>query len=183
MPGFIVNDVGSGVSSNIIANTTYNWEVQNLFGASLPSSSNSTILLKDCTLPTFNVSKQTVRGASIDYKFAEKIEWQDCSVNFYDAHVVGSDSISELMKQWRETIWDDEHGIKFGSTYKKDSKLRVFVPFDKKTVWHLYGSWPSSIKEGELTYTSSDIKTVSVSITYDWAKSDPSKNFSESQSQ
>ena len=36
--------------------------------------------------------------------------------------------------------------------------------------YRLINSWPSVIKYGELTYTTSDIKKVEVTLTYDWAE-------------
>jgi len=33
----------------------------------------------------------------------------------------------------------------------------------------LVGSWPSVIRHGDLTYTSSDVKIVEVTLTYDFA--------------
>ncbi len=46
------------------------------------------------------------------------------------------------------------------------------VGVDNEAVSYAYdlvGSWPSVIRHGDLTYTSSDVKIVEVTLTYDFA--------------
>ena len=38
--------------------------------------------------------------------------------------------------------------------------------------WVLEGSWPQTIRDGDLSYTRSEVKIVEVVVVYDWAETD-----------
>jgi len=108
-------------------------------------------------------------GASLEYKFAKSVNWDDVKITWYDTA-----GMLATVKQWRETIWDQEYGIAAVDTYKQESILRTHLPdYTAINEWVLMNSWPSQIKHGDLTYTSSDIKIVEVTLTYDWAFEKP----------
>lgn len=170
MPGFIVQSRSTTeghVQSNVEYFYSYTWDVSEIFGQSA-----NKIGLKDVTLPTFTVNKETVEGAHIEYKFAKSVSWEDVSVTWYDVDGLFRDILS-----WRSSIWNaDSIGLKQAAEYKKKTTINSFVgsylgdpqqrPYQR---YELYNSWPSSIKYGDLTYTSSEVKLVTVTITYDWA--------------
>ena len=88
---------------------------------------------------------------------------------FYDV-VVGNNKASDLIKKWRDNVWVADTGLKSPNDYKKDSKLNVHnFDITSTIVWVLHGSWPQTIKEGDLTYTATEIKIIDVTIAYDWA--------------
>ncbi len=171
MPGFMVSDRVSLYHYDSKQEYFYNytWDIDNVF-----SSSNNTIKigLKDCTLPTFTVNKETVEGSNIEYKFAKSVSWEDVSVTWYDV-----EGLYEIILEWRKSIWsaDTAQGLRQAAAYKKQTVINSYLGshlgdfssnYQKYT---LVNSWPSSIKYGDLTYTSSEVKSVTVTITYDWA--------------
>jgi hypothetical protein len=174
MPGFAVNGVngnfggqagaGAGVAATQEYVYTYSWEIFQLF----ENFDNLLINAKDITTPTFSVGIETQQGASLEYKFAKSVSYDDVKVTFYD--VVG---FIGIFKEWRESVWTNQDGLKVASDYKKRSSLGVYPPDwdrNKGEIWSLTGSWPSVIRHGELTYTSSDVKVVEITVTYDYAE-------------
>ena len=174
MPGFAVRGIdgnfggqaGSvpGASATGDYYYTYTWEIYQVFG----NYDNLLVNAKDITTPTFSVGIETNQGASLEYKFAKNVSYDDVKVTFYDA--VG---MLKIFKEWRQTVWTSFDGLKTAEQYKKTSSLGIFPPdWDqaKRQLWSLTGSWPSTIRHCELTYTSSDVKVVEVTITYDYAE-------------
>lgn len=176
MPGFNIPGAGGGHS---VAQTSrreyyynYFWEIVNLFedidGWGIPDS--PLIGLRDATLPIMTVNKETYQGSSLEYKFAKSVVWEDVKVGWYD-----SIGLLEVMKRWREDIWTPDRGIAQANEYKRQSVMSYYLPTGLHTnTWTLVNSWPSQIRHGELTYTSSDVKLIEVTITYDWAVEKPS---------
>lgn len=173
MPGFGIQPLSSPSDDLIAANAeyiyNYQWKIEKLFNEQLRSQ-DATIHLKEATLPTFSVAKDTVTGGSLDYKFAKSICWEDVRVTWYDTK-----GLAKIITKWRDMVWTERDGLKAASEYKKDSVLTTKkVDGTQATKWTLKNSWPSVIREGDLTYTASDVKVVEVTISYDWAKSESS---------
>jgi hypothetical protein len=174
MPGFRVNGDFGGAEKN--AGTagppstreyfySYTWQVLELLG---DFEYLMITTIKDATLPTFTVNQENQQGASLDYKFAKSVTYDDVKISFYDT--VG---LLDKLKTWRRSVWTSQDGIKTASEYKKRSRINVYTPewkINKQQSFVLYGSWPSVIRHGQLTYTNSDVKIVEVTITYDWAE-------------
>ena len=143
----------------------YVWEIEKLFGHVIKDTS-PLVYLRDCTLPTVTIEKETYTASSLQYKFASAIVYDDIKCTFYDTY-----NLLPILKIWREHIWTEDGGLQTANNYKYDTSIVVFgpdgVPYQRYT---LYGSWPSMIKYGDLTYTSSDAKFVDLTITYDWIK-------------
>jgi hypothetical protein len=174
MPGFAVDgnfggNVGTRRTRDVGGSTqeylyTYTWEIFELFG----TDERLLVNAKDATTPTFSVGIETQQGASLEYKFAKSVSYDDVKVSFYDA--VG---MIRIFKAWRERVWTAEDGLKVADRYKRNSRLDVYPPtwdIADGVSWKLTGSWPSVIRHGELTYTSSDVKLVEITVTYDWAE-------------
>lgn len=141
----------------------YFWEVPVIFDKST-ANIDSLICLKDVTLPSITFEKETYTAASLQYKYASGVVYDDISMTFYDT----KDLLSYII-EWRSNIWTQASGLKTASEYKKNSNIYVYTPDgDLCQNFKIYGSWPSSIKYGSLTYTTSDLKYVDLSITYDW---------------
>lgn len=177
MPGFRVNGVSgtfggeeksaatAGPPATREYHYSYTWQVLELVG-NYEYMMITTI--RDISLPTFRVTTETQQGASLEYKFAKNVSYEDVKVTFYDT--VG---LLEKVKEWRKTVWTPQEGLKVANDYKKRSRINVFTPEwnqNDSQNFTLHGSWPSVIRHGELTYTKSDVKIVEVTITYDWAE-------------
>jgi hypothetical protein len=180
MPGFVVRgvdgvDFGGQVGERQLEATdeyyySYTWEIFELFTPNYSHDQHVFIKAKNITLPTFSVGIETNQGASLEYKFAKNVSYDDVKVTFYDA--VGT---IDILKDWRKRVWTSAEGLKIAEDYKRMSEIDVYTPTwdeDERVKWKLTGSWPSVIRHGELTYTSSDVKIVEVTVTYDFAESE-----------
>lgn len=175
MPGFVVPGAGGGhraaQSSRRQYYYNYFWEIIKLFETEGWDPESPLIGLRECSLPTMTVNKETYNGASLEYKFAKNVTWEDIKATWYDS--VG---LLQVMKEWRSSVWTPECGLAPANDYKRESRMSYYLPTGLKTnVWILKNSWPSQIRHGDLTYTSSDVKIVEVTITYDWAVEEPSR--------
>jgi hypothetical protein len=178
MPGFRVDKLGDESRlgnvhpvSTAEFYTSYSWEIESLFDLYDPLGSNNRALiyLKDATLPTFIVNSEKVMGANLEYKFAKSVAWEDVKLTWYD-----STGLFEILTEWRKQIWTSAAGLKPPNSYKRESILRSYLDSGEDSgpvqIFRLKNSWPSSIRHGELSYTSSEIKIVEVSLSYDWAE-------------
>lgn len=180
MPGFSIRDIG-GNGSGVPATTrylyNYMWQVELVFGDNVGLGRNGTTLihLKDATLPSFVVNKEIVLGSALEYKYGKSVSWEDVKLTWYD-----NIGLISVMKEWRQRVWSADRGMRPANEYKQQTALSVLPPDsdDPNEVvrFLLHGSWPSLIRHGDLTYTSSDVKIVEVTVTYDWAEEDVRNN-------
>ncbi len=174
MPGFIIGDTKEGRDPNFKLNTVtdeyytnFFWDVSNILGTFVKNQqpAKSLLALKDCKLPTFTVEEEKVLGSSVEYKFAKKVNWDDISVTWYD-----NSGLLNIMKTWMNSVFTMNRGMALASSYKKETKILVYTPSNSsRQTYTLNQSWPKAIKFGDLTYTSSDIKVVEATVSYDWA--------------
>ena len=127
MPGFqVATDVGYGIPAtgdNLKPVYQYTWEIANLFedkGNIFPTK----LLAKEATLPTFTITKDTVDGSSLVYKYAGMVTWEDVRITFYDV-VIGGSKASDIIKKWRDNVWSKDTGLKSPNDYKKVSTINV----------------------------------------------------------
>ena len=175
MPGFNINDIGDGPLNNIETLRDQRWLI-NRMGPRASSIGNDQLLLaRDLTLPKFRPEQLDIMGGVLHYKYVKGIKWEDVSVTFYD----NSKIITELMN-WYAQIYRGNTGGATGLGIHDDYKgVSEFSLLDGKgevvQKVTLNGSWPSNIDFGKMSYTSSNIKIVEVTLSYDWAVFYPMK--------
>lgn len=198
MPGFQVSgglsrSVGEGVSLNHSPFYQHTWNIP-FFGGENIGKEDARAFCRDATLPTFSVEKEEVQGPSLTYKYASNVNWDDVRITFYDIPVSNdiAKNLCGKLKNWRRQVWNEEHGIGMASIdhssdgggitrptagYKQNTNIHYFSgDTDKHVTWQLFGSWPQTIRDGDLTYTTSEIKLVEVVLSYDWAECDASND-------
>lgn len=164
MPGFIANGFGTGIDSTADYYYTYTWSIPRVIGRD--GTRYALVHLKDTTTPTFTANKESYVASSLEYKYAKSVTWDDVKVSWYDTY-----GLIKIVKEWRESVWTAVNGLRPANNYKKDTAIECFLPSNESPYgWRLYGSWPSQIRYGDLTYTNSEVKNVEVSISYDWAE-------------
>jgi hypothetical protein len=187
MPGFSVagtsGPVGDGPSSDIVPYYNYTWEIPHIFGDNV-SRNSSLIYAKDVTMPGYTFSKEEVEGASLTYKYASQLVWDDVRITYYD--IRADERLCDFLKKWRERIWTPASGLQYSESsqggspsqgsvggYKRNTQITNFTPSSdgsSAVVWTLHGSWPQSVRNGDLTYTDSDVKLVEIVVVYDYAE-------------
>lgn len=145
------------------------------------SNDRINVLLKSAQLPSISLEKIKATGGSHEYNFAGKPVFESIRVSMYDT--VG---LIDFLKEWKNSVWDKSRGLRTANYYKKNTSI-VKYPIDRPDLdtdsapdedpnistlgevkYDLFGSWPSSIKDSELSYAESSIKYVDVVITYDY---------------
>lgn len=177
MPGFAVRNVGNGPPVARQPKTKYSWHINQVFGNRIPANGQRAftpvIYARDCTLPTMAVKIGTTKGASIEYKHAQAVCFDDVRVSWYDT--IG---LRDIMKEWSNSVWTPETGIRPISAYKKETRIRHYDYVDSAyDLWILHNSWPSRVAAGALSYVDNDINLVEVTVTYDWATNELSADF------
>jgi len=164
MPGFIVGSVGD---QNTPANTietlrNHRWRIARLG----PVSRFPLVLAKELQLPESLVDKQEILGGLIVYKYAKSVNWPDLRVTLYD-----DGEVTQELQKWKDQVYESDSGIKLHNNYKQNCRFELLdgtgVVVIRVT---LSGAWPYRISHGDLSFTNSEIKIVTVTLSYDDAQ-------------
>ena len=174
MPGF----TGNGPSPKAEFHRQHRWIIEEL---GIPSSSGRpgqalrgeakkrsqlALYARDLQLPVLEFDIESIKSPSLEYKIAKHAKWRNCTVSFYDVY-----GLYKEFYKWQQEIWTPQTGLKAANAYKgqpvfalRDGKGKVRQRFTLK------GAFPQSIDHGELSYTNSEIKVLTVTYAYDWAE-------------
>jgi hypothetical protein len=156
MPGFYVEKARSDVEKTFLQHFWYAEQIGPLNVQGL--------LLQDVGLPNFETAPHEQNGASLTYKFANFIKYSDATITFYDTLGLFKD-----LEEWRKKIWEPNTGLQPKKSYAKDT---VIVQTDgagnEKQKYKLVNTWPSKIDSGQLTYTKSEAKVVTLTLVCDY---------------
>lgn len=163
MPGFNIGG-GDGPPSSADLHRVHRWRIDYLGGY---VNRDHLVYAKSLNLPTFTAEEEVVMGAAIKYKFAKAINWEDVQLSFYDT----AGLYEELLK-WQDAVYTVAAGIKPANSYKTDA---IFSLTDGNgdpsgPIVKLKNCWPKSISHSPLSYESSDIKQIDITLSYDWAE-------------
>lgn len=165
MPGFMIGGAGGDLDHMTETLRSHRWLITKLG----PVNPRRLVIARDLNLPDLAIEQQEVLGGLIWYKFAKAVKWQDAQVAFYDDGGIG-----QGIEQWKDKIYTNDEGIKThtpGSGYKMDCEFELLDghgEVDTKII--LKNAWPKVVSEGRLTYTSSEIKLLTVTLAFDWAE-------------
>lgn len=175
MPGFNVADGKdrSQPSSTIETHRSHRWRINRLVntgdGPDL-FSQDLRIYAKSVSLPSFSADEEIVLGGSITYKFAKGINFEDVKVTFYDVF-----GILDAIKKSMATVWSTEKGLGTAAKYKGISEFQLLnSDGDPTYAFILKNSWIKNVTHSDLSFDSSSIKEVTLTISYDWAEEDGS---------
>jgi hypothetical protein len=139
---------------------------------------------KNVTTPSFNVTSVTHDFLDNKYYYPGRIEWQTISLTLVDP--VSPDAVGFVNKILTDTGYNikEAPGVG-GNTYKPltiaKSKaiiaglqsMRIdIIDQDGEALeqWELNNPFIESAKFGDLDYTNDELRTVELTIKYDWAK-------------
>lgn len=169
MPGFNITGAGNELEPSPMPGNdihrAHRWRISQLGDV---SSRTVKLYAKSLTLPGFTVDEEVVDGASLKYKFAKMVNWEDVSIEFYDVF-----SVFESLRAWQDQVFTPATGIRPAGDYKK---LSSFVLTDGAgediRPFTLHGSWPKQLSHSPLSYESSELKLVSLVLSYDFVTFD-----------
>jgi hypothetical protein len=169
MPGFNIAGYGGDLVSTLEPARAHRWVIQQLG----PITQRGAMLVaKELNLPQWKTERIEILGTTLWYKFAKNVKWDDIQVTFYDIPQPEYSAFDEINK-WRDLVHTNKTGIlkHGGNGYKRDC---VFQEQDGKGESirniRLKNAWPASMTWGKLSYVSTDLKIIDLTLSYDWAE-------------
>jgi hypothetical protein len=168
MPGFKIGGTGDGPTNTPNPLMNYRWLITELG----PVGRGGQLLqfAKDVTLPNMRMERQEILGGLVWYKFAKAVRWDDAEIVFYDT----GDLLPKL-QEWQDMVFKLDKGIQKHSPsggYKMVCSVDLLDGNGEVVNTHkLMNAWPVSINQGKMTYTNSEIKLVTLTLSYDYALS------------
>lgn len=122
-------------------------------------------------VPHFKQEVITVKRGNNAIKFAGAATFDSGSISVRD--YIGT-NIKDLLMAWQRKSYNlDTEKVGLASDYKRQGTLVEYTPdYQVVRTWNLYGCWISAITEGEYSHDSNDVKSIDVTIEYDYAKVD-----------
>lgn len=161
MPGLVIGGQGEGPSNTTEILRSHRWRIATLGDIQL---NRLTIAPKELQLPNFTVETESHQGGSVVYKYAKSVNWEDVSLTFYDTV-----NLYSAIDEWREKVWSDANGIGIANDYKKRTEFELYDGAGNTIfIYTLINSWPKKFAHGPLSMASSDIKVISLVLSYDW---------------
>lgn len=164
MPGFNIGSSGPGPSITADVYRAHRWKIVNLGENSV--SRYETVYAQSMTWPSVALEEESVMGAAINYKFAKAAVFEDVTVTFYDVL-----NLFDQLNDWQKKVYNPQDGIGLANDYKKESKFALTTENgDEAVKATLKNSWPKAITHSQLTYEASELKLVSLVLSYDWVE-------------
>jgi len=164
MPGFIIRGVGEDGPPNTVETLRKHRGKISLMSSYISDAPREVLLMaKDVELPDRSIEKIEILGTDRIYKYAKRTNYPDASITFYD-----DGEVTKFLNEWIDLVSSSKKGISQHSDYKGNVNIDLLDGEGKtKLQYKLSGAWPSKITNGSLTYTSSEIKIITVIITFD----------------
>ncbi len=161
MPGFNIES-NNPDSPNAILDffTTYQWTIDKL-GPTEVDSKGIKIHARELTLPSIDFEEETVRGASVIYKFPKAVTHSDIVIVFYD--VVG---VFEALLEWRKKIWEnDATGIRPANEFMDTCSFTAHSSKEGTSYTvTAFNTWPKSLSHNPMSYENSDFKVINLTL-------------------
>ena len=135
------------------------------------ATTNVTLSVASFSAPSISISPIEVPYQNNTVKYAGKPSFGDCTVRVND--YIGLDAENAL-SEWQKQVYNyDTQVIGWAKDYKKIAYVLEYAP-DGTFVrqWTLHGCWPSQLNLGEYAHDGNSVKTVDMTITFDWCAPD-----------
>lgn len=166
MPGFYVSGLPGPRDTNLNASPqplfSHRWKIEKLGPIRFPDN----LYARTFQPPNLSFEEISVPGVSIDYKIAKKAIWNDITLTFYDLN-----DTYENLKEWIDLLYDQERVQISIANDHKDTSIFTLLDGggDNLIRYTLNNSYPKELSHSALSYEESNIKTISLIISYDFA--------------
>lgn len=171
MPGF---NIGGGGADNtepspfIETHRAHRWRISQLGDLALGDLG---LYAKTLSLPGFTVEEEIISSSALKYKFAKMVNWEDVVIEFYDVF-----GLFDLLVEWQGLVFTPENGIGVANDYKKNCVFQLTsgsgdnmdANGNSLPVFTLNGAWPKQLTHSPLSYENSELKTISLVLSYDY---------------
>lgn len=167
MPGFIINANENNAAPTTPKNSdwlrTHRFKLSEFFGVRLDA--NEFLSVKDVKLPDKSMSDLKISTPGTTYSFAKQASYSDLEITFY-----GSEDVLLKCLQFADKVHDVREGLHDYNDYKGSVSIKVFTDGNGKAAveYKYINAYISSVKHSQLTYTSSEIYSISLVIKFDY---------------
>ena len=125
-------------------------------------------LIKTANRPSIQFETITLDHINVKRKLKGKGEWQDVEITLYDPIVPsGAQAVMEWVRLSHESLTGRDGYADF---YKKDVQIYMLGPVgDKIEQWTLKGAFIQQANFGELDFSSNEVATIELTLSYDYA--------------
>lgn len=140
------------------------------FGVSVPKNDLAKTLelsVKASSVPHFNIDKVSVSRGNSQIHFAGKPTFKDGKIVVRD--FIGTHTKEVLLAWQRQAFNVHTQKVGLAKDYKRTATLYELTPdFQIVRTWKLFGCWISDISEPDYDSDSAEIRTMDVTIVYDY---------------
>jgi hypothetical protein len=125
-------------------------------------------LVKAMNRPTVQFETISLDHINVKRKLQGKADWQDLTVTLYDPIVP---SAAQKVMDWIRLGHESITGRRgYADFYKKDITFYLLGPVgDKIEQWTLKGAFIQQANFGELDFSSNEVATIELTLSYDYA--------------
>lgn len=163
--GFPIN-AAQGALNQAVAQGQSGTSIASRAGALQSAATSRTLryrlYAKSIQLPELEFDTKEAPGASLDYPFASKAKFDPVTIKMYDIY-----GLHKIFKDWQDLIWTPEDGIKPVGDYV--GKVRFSLTDgqgETLRTYELLNAFPKKVGHSELSYTSSEIKLLSITYAF-----------------
>jgi len=170
MPGFKIHGEGKGPSATVESARAHRWEFY-FTGGDIGDLSNLDVYALSSQRPVLEIDKAVMHAGINQIHLPGKYKWNPINVKFYETLKGSTLSTYALFKYWSEKVINlKQHTVKLPQESQTQARVAMLNGAGVGVYFYvLYNVWPSKVEPAELTYTSSEISTVQVTLTYDAA--------------
>jgi phage tail-like protein len=170
MPGFNINGDGKGPSSLVEVVRTHRWRLEFLQIQGLRDIQQYAL---SCQRPSMEIDTIVMHNGQTRINLPGKYKWNPINVKFYEVLTSGGTTALKIFEYWSESA---RAVVNFNTNTInpefRSSNTNISLEDGAGNWQHLYvlqNAWPSKVAPADLTYSSSDIATIQVTLTYDSA--------------
>jgi hypothetical protein len=125
-------------------------------------------LVKAANRPTIQFETIALDHINVKRKLQGKADWQDITITLYDPIVP---SAAQKVMDWIRLGHESITGRRgYADFYKKDITFYLLGPVgDKIEQWTLKGAFIQQANFGELDFSSNEVATIELTLSYDYA--------------
>lgn len=139
--------------------------LRSLFGTEF--NKGDILSVRDIKMPEKDIKELAIQTPGTTYKFASQVNYTDLEITFYST----KKNCEELLIG-QSLVHSLGSGLSSYDEYKKTVEIDMFWGSDRNSAnavkYKFKGAWPSRVYHSQLSYTSSAIMSISMTIKYDF---------------
>lgn len=171
MPGFRINNGGSGPDPIVEAIRSHRWRFE---FTNIGTLSDVVLYAHTCQIPSVDIEITKIHNRQTEINMPGKYKWNPINVKFYEvAWGPTSGTALDIFKYWSSGA---NAVVNFSSnTVNKDFRTQAAITLEDGEggglhTYKLSNVWPSKVEGSELSYTNNELATISVTLVYDSAE-------------